>query len=238
VFGRFANGSLIASKPVFDEEGELRSGFQRIPLAFLSLSSDDGAVRDTVLTVPGPERVVHTTADASGGLATVEISAPAFVKATAFTAHESEIFVATQDAPQIDVYAATGELRRIVRTGKPMPAVTEQHLDAWIERMARNAPPEVRERMLARRDHPDAGDVVPPFATIEVDDAGNLWIADYDDRINPAGAWSVHDPDGRLLARIRVPDGLRLLHIGSDFVLGVLRDDLDVEHVRLYRLSK
>jgi hypothetical protein len=238
VFGRFTAGSLIASRPIFAEDDNLRSGFQRIPLAFITISSDDGAVLDTVITVPGPERVVHTTADASGALASVEISAPAFAKATAFTADDDEIFVAIQDAPQIDVYDSTGALRRIVRTGRPMPPVTEQHLDAWLERMASNAPPELRDRIRARREHPDAGEVVPPFATLEIDDAGNLWIADYDDRINTAGTWSVHDPDGRLLARIRLPRDFRLLHVGNDFALGVLRDDLDVEHVRLHRLVK
>jgi hypothetical protein len=46
----------------------------------------------------------------------------------------------------------------------------------------------------------------------------------------------VHDAEGRLVARVRMPESFRPLHIGEDFVLGVERDDLDVEHVRMYRI--
>jgi hypothetical protein len=41
-----------------------------------------------------------------------------------------------------------------------------------------------------------------------------------------------------LLGQVETPTRGRLLQIGSDFVLGVWRDELDVEQVRLYRLLK
>jgi hypothetical protein len=36
---------------------------------------------------------------------------------------------------------------------------------------------------------------------------------------------------------VRLPADLRVLAIGRDHVLGVWQDDLDVQHVRLHRLS-
>jgi hypothetical protein len=41
--------------------------------------------------------------------------------------------------------------------------------------------------------------------------------------------WWVFDPDGRLLGTVGVPAGLVVLPIGRDRVLGLWRDELDVE---------
>jgi hypothetical protein len=41
-----------------------------------------------------------------------------------------------------------------------------------------------------------------------------------------------------LLGTLIAPDGLDILDIGSDYVIGVWRDSLDVEHVQLYELIK
>lgn len=35
-----------------------------------------------------------------------------------------------------------------------------------------------------------------------------------------------------------MPDGFKVLDIGSDYVLGRITDDLDVEHILLYELLK
>jgi hypothetical protein len=41
-----------------------------------------------------------------------------------------------------------------------------------------------------------------------------------------------------MLGSVALPDRFRPTQIGSDFVLGVWSDDLDVQHVRMYRLDK
>ena len=35
-----------------------------------------------------------------------------------------------------------------------------------------------------------------------------------------------------------VPEGFRLFEVGDDYVLGVGRDQLDIEHVRMYGLTR
>jgi hypothetical protein len=42
----------------------------------------------------------------------------------------------------------------------------------------------------------------------------------------------------RSLGRVDLPSGLDPTHIGSDFVVGTWRDDVDIEHVRVYDLVK
>lgn len=119
-----------------------------------------------------------------------------------------------------------------------MPAVTEAHLDAWHERTREGMTEEQRQQALTRPAWPDAGKVVPPFQAIAIDDAGNLWAADYDDRISTPGTWSVYDAEGGFSARIRMPEGFRLLYAGEDFVIGVERDEYDVELARMYRIVR
>jgi hypothetical protein len=43
---------------------------------------------------------------------------------------------------------------------------------------------------------------------------------------------------GRILARVQMPSKFRVQEIGEDYVLGVWRDDLDVESVRVYGLRR
>ena len=38
-------------------------------------------------------------------------------------------------------------------------------------------------------------------------------------------------------SRLQIPSRLTVLQTGEDFILGVVRDDLDVERVRLYRME-
>ncbi len=50
--------------------------------------------------------------------------------------------------------------------------------------------------------------------------------------------WLVTDADGVALARVRTPDRFEVTEIGADYVLGVGRDSLDVESVRVHALTR
>jgi hypothetical protein len=50
--------------------------------------------------------------------------------------------------------------------------------------------------------------------------------------------WTVFDTEGRLLGALEIAGRVRVVDIGSDYVLGVWQDDLDVERVILYELLK
>jgi hypothetical protein len=47
----------------------------------------------------------------------------------------------------------------------------------------------------------------------------------------------VFDVDGRRIATVELPERFNLMDAGADYVLGVWRDDLDVEHVQAFELS-
>ena len=50
--------------------------------------------------------------------------------------------------------------------------------------------------------------------------------------------WSVFDPEGRLVGSLDMPDGVEVLEIGENYLLGLYRDEFEVEYVRAYGLTR
>jgi hypothetical protein len=79
----------------------------------------------------------------------------------------------------------------------------------------------------------------PLFASLLADSEGNVWV---DGSRGPGEEgltkWTVFDPAGRWITDVTTPEGLRLTWIDSDRILGVWRDELGVEYVRVYSLDK
>lgn len=57
-------------------------------------------------------------------------------------------------------------------------------------------------------------------------------------RLEDGARWRVVDRDGLLIAEVRTPEGFFLLEVGGDHVLGVHKDELHRESVRVYRLVR
>src|SRR5690606_17712139 len=77
----------------------------------------------------------------------------------------------------------------------------------------------------------------PYWGSAIVDLAGNLWVSSYGSPSAPR-VWTVFDTEGRRISQVQLPPKLRVTEIGADYVLGVEQDDLDVEYVRLYPLTR
>jgi hypothetical protein len=78
---------------------------------------------------------------------------------------------------------------------------------------------------------------LPAWRQLAGDEAGNLWVSDYSANAVTAD-WKVFTPDGRWLTNVRLPDGIRVLELGDDYLLGLWLDELDIEHVRMYEIVK
>jgi hypothetical protein len=81
-------------------------------------------------------------------------------------------------------------------------------------------------------------ETMPAYQDLEVDDLGNLWVKEYEPDPDAPSRWTVVDADGHMLGEVVLPSGLNVTQIGNDFVLGIWQDELEVEHVRLYALTK
>jgi hypothetical protein len=72
---------------------------------------------------------------------------------------------------------------------------------------------------------------MPALGGFVIDRDRRIWVAEPD--VGTAGPtdWTVFDAEGRRIALIRMPATYRLLDAGTDWIVGIERDDLDVERV-------
>ena len=83
-----------------------------------------------------------------------------------------------------------------------------------------------------------APDSIPNVDHLLVDDLGMVWVGSY--RADPVSPrlYHVYGPEGRFLARVTMPGDVEVLEVGTGHVLGITRDELDVERVVLLNLIR
>ena len=162
-------------------------------------------------------------------------------------------FATEGDSYSIDAYDASGHLRRIIRLAREPRPITGE--------VRANHEARHRERILgpsSRTDDPSPEDEerlrywlsvpypahLPAFEWLQADSEGNIWARQRrygaDDGMAGADMYEsfIFGADGRHLGMIELPAGLEIYQIGADFILGKVRDALDVDYVHLYRIEK
>ena len=143
------------------------------------------------------------------------------------------VAIGDQAGYEIKAFEADGSLVRIIRRDGELGSPTRAEQDSYWERRYANRPPDRRaESLKAVKDMPVV-DSYPAFSGILSDRLGNLWV-----RERWSSVWTVFDQEGRVRGLVEMPSGLSVFEIGEDYVLGRSRDDLGVEYVQLWALSR
>ncbi|MGH7467632.1 MAG: hypothetical protein ACRENP_06550 [Longimicrobiales bacterium] len=127
-------------------------------------------------------------------------------------------------------------IRRVV----PRRPVTDANIAAYIEERMAEAPNDPAQRggwETSLRDSPYP-DSLPAYRRIRVDRTGALWVQDYDMPGEANVSWHVFDRAGRWLSSVTVPRAWQIQDIGHDYMLVLLTNELDVEVVRKYGLTR
>lgn len=102
----------------------------------------------------------------------------------------------------------------------------------------REARPQMAEALMNAMFGPDIlPEALPALGDLLVDDGGRIWVSRFHpttDRWNQSAAWHVLDPAGSPLARVVLPDRSRLVAVRGRRVALVQRDELEVEHLRVF----
>ncbi|HEX7050891.1 MAG TPA: 6-bladed beta-propeller [Longimicrobiales bacterium] len=202
--------------------------------------------RDTVARFPGPEAVVLDFAGVSYPRALPWGRRPVWV------ANGEEVYLGLSDGFEIRVFGRRGGLSRIIRWAAARQPVTRADRALFAAKREQHVQKHPEEaRVFPTLDaFPSVPDAKPAYSRLLVDDEGNLWVREYPASVagqpsvyhpgpdDDPVAWWVFDPTGRLLGRIHIPAALRVRGVQDDYIIGVWWDELDVEHVQLYRLRK
>ncbi|MEZ4425865.1 MAG: hypothetical protein R3E98_20890 [Gemmatimonadota bacterium] len=157
-----------------------------------------------------------------------------------FAPWDGAVWFTANEAYQIERYGAGQVLERIVRWSGPDRTVRPEDVQSVSDVYLEGASDE-RTRQYVQdylRYHPVAP-AFAPFSRMRVDPGGRIWLQDYlrDDLPDADAAWLILGPDGaEVVGRVRHPRRFTPLALGPDWVLGVTRDELDVEYLDLYAL--
>jgi hypothetical protein len=261
--GRLANGTLVAMS--LQREGTVeragRPGDTAHPVTF-DIPQKPPAYRDTLMhfLYDMQGRMLDSIVKLPGqwlGERTF-----AFVPNAAYAFHENTFFHSPGDVVEIRVFRATGNtsavaqrsesprqlvrLERIIKRAPVRSIVVndsmkkehEAELRARISTARANQAEmkQMIERQIANTKYPER--IPAHHNRMYADALGNIWLQEYQINAKKPTQWSVFDPAGRWLGQVDMPVGFTVNEIGADYVLGVGLDDLDVQHVRMYRLEK
>ncbi len=193
----------------------------------------DGSILDTIGRFPGFEYY-------SWGTGPRESATLPFGLRWVVLGHDRAFYVGAGDEFRIDKYALDGTLEMSMRREYQRRPVTAADVDAMRQKALDAARTENGRRSIERRyrDFPHAEEMPAHGPRMIVDVAGNLWVEEYLGPRDSIPIYSVFTSAGRYLGDVMMPSRFQPHDIGTDYVLGVWRDELDVEHARLYALVK
>ena len=136
----------------------------------------------------------------------------------------------SSDTYEIRTYSSTGELVRIIRSARASP-LSRREIEAELEAGSADS-----KEALSRISYPETK---PAYSAMKASADGNLWVRDYVERGegDAAQRWTVFGAAGDLRGWVSTPPRFTVHDIGTDYVLGVGRDELDVERILLYPLT-
>jgi hypothetical protein len=207
------------------------------PLELLvRLTPDLGPEADTVATVLGSESWVVSGGSGKDRFAT--IWGVPLGPSSAYTAHDSLIYVGDNVRYGISVLRPDGSLVRSIRRAGEPPPVTDDMLARVKADFLEDVPPEQLAEQTAIWDNFPRHERMPAYDDFTVDPDGNLWVMRARVlRSDPATA-DIFDSSGRLLGAVALPANFTPFEIGSDYLLGIWRDEMDLQHVRMYSIRK
>jgi hypothetical protein len=145
-------------------------------------------------------------------------------------------FVTDGNRFEILDFDTAGRLTRVLRVDRKRQLVTAHDLRLLREYEIESGRRTARSwEMFSGLPLPDS---MPAFTALQVDRLGWLWAQLFTWDARQPTTWLVFDPTGQGRGTVQLPPGLEVHDIGEDYVLGMWKNEVGVEHVRRYRLTR
>jgi hypothetical protein len=192
--------------------------------------SADGADFDTLGTF-----AVRTQFFGDGGYDVLRHFTPQGMLA----AGSDRIYWSEGGAYEIEQHTPADGLLRVIRLLKNPVRATPTLIREFRTQFLAAEPDGFDEETIRRFfDEAEYAPELPAISDILVDPTGQVWVARYHYSFKQATEWDVFAPDGQWMGMVQTPESLNILNIGDDVIIGVMKDEMDVEYVRAYELVK
>ena len=149
-----------------------------------------------------------------------------------------QIYAGDGDRFEVHTFDSNGSLNHIIRLDSESRPVGAEDLEMargqtleWAEREGREAE---MERIFAALPKPTE---FPAYDALQASSEGGIWVRSWVAPTDSLAMWYVFDVSGSLQERVSLPSTFSPHQIGDSWVLGVERDSLEVERVRMYRIQ-
>ena len=220
--------------------------YKRDSVAILRVNLESGQA-DTLAHVPGDE----STQWASGSGPTMRFMDDAglpFGHSVHVAARGEQVLLGSTEDDQIMVIGPDGGIARIIRRKSRFPIlvsadIRDSYRKGILEGAQDRGETDLRQLGEAIEDQlalVPKSHAVPGFDALMVDAIGRIWIRQYQalPRTVSSRTWEVFESDGVALARLQIPNGISVLHIGASHITARVRDSLDVEYVEVWAFAK
>lgn len=198
----------------------------------LHLAGLDGRLRDSLAVFPMRQSYLRI------GEGSMNIVSVPFGTQTSFTAAGDRLHVGTGERYEVRSFDRDGELVRILRAAATPRPVRDEDVQAHIERALARLPEQARPGQRRLFEEITPPERMPAYRALVADPAGNLWVERYAPPGEGPTTWTVFDPDGRPLGTIATPEGVDVLEVGEDYLLGTGTDPLDRPYVAVWGLER
>jgi hypothetical protein len=229
----FGDGSFLAQAAV-DPGNEIPSGLEHYRARLFHIT-DDGTHATELDMVVGFERYYEAFPQ-ERSFRSYDAFFPRF---THRRAAGDLVHLGNNDTYELRRYRLDGTLTDLIRvSGTPVP-VTNDHVQMEIERrLDAVGSDEERESLGKTLSQIPVPETFPAYEDVEIDVEGNVWVHEFTKPGDAQATWAVFDSTGLLLGGLVAPPRFEPHDIGSDYIVGIWRDDDGVEHVQLYDLIK
>ncbi|MYC98354.1 MAG: hypothetical protein F4X13_03705 [Gammaproteobacteria bacterium] len=230
------DGTMLGESTVWAGLEEVVNQLIRPPLGLVRFDLGGSRI-DSIGVRPGRESYSFSYEDNAG-------DGPAlFAKIGQVAALGSRVFYGSSNLMQVEELDPAGDITRILRipgfglelTAAQVAAERDAHLAVDLP-PGMTIPPWLRRTVEAL----PAPTTRPAYAEMRVDPSGAIWLELYRGRSeqDEPQQWLILAADGTWLGTIGMPDRFSVTDITMDAVLGVWRDEMDVEHPQVLRLRR
>ncbi len=222
----FGDSTFIAplySLEGFDGVDEILGPYRK-PFYLARISFSTGQV-DTIARMAGGE-----------GFATERFDAPGlFQRVSQVAVRPGMIVTGDSDLMEFFVYGSTAAVESIIRVPNYDLSISEEDID---RELALWLSPEASPAIQAAAPRMPVPETKAAFRRILLDSEGRIWAQLYQTMSERDGPqmWEVFDTDGRWLGPVETPDRFNVWSIGENYVAGVFKDELDVQHPMILAL--
>jgi hypothetical protein len=191
----------------------------------------EGSLVDTLGVYPSAETMIMRLGRDTG------LGTAPFAKSTLLAVSGSTVHLGTADRMELSVLDLDGALEAVFRYPGVELALKEEDREWFRARLSEMvSTPEEQQILGAMLSGLVFPDTRAAFSDLAVDPGGAIWLRTgrHFPPMGPSAEWTVFSADGFLLGAVQFPERFEPLEFGVDQVMGVWKDEFDVEFVRIY----